>query len=87
MLRELRFKEEVKENMSTDEGKKLMILRDIQSEGTFGNIKANWKYDRLQRRGESGVNLEIMLVCIGVNFRRFHHRMFESDKDKQTVEA
>ena len=71
--------------MSTDEGKKLMILRDIQSEGTFGNIKANWKYDRLQRRGESGVNLEILLVCIGVNFRRYHHRMFESDKDKQTV--
>ena len=87
-VRELdKFKAEVKENMSTDEGKKLMILRDIQSEGTFGNIKANWKYDRLQRRGESGVNLEILLVCIGVNFRRYHHRMFESDKDKQTAKA
>ena len=82
-----KYHTEVRKNMSTKEGKELMELRDIQSEGTFGNIKSNWKYDRLQRRGESGVNLEIMLVSIGVNFRRFQHRMFESEKDKEKIKA
>ena len=53
----------------------------------FYNIKANWKYDRLQRRGESGVNLEIVLVSIGVNLRRFQHRMFEKDENKQELKV
>lgn len=82
-----KYHAEVRGNMSTKEGKALMELRDIQSEGTFGNIKANWKYDRLQRRGESGVNLEIVLVSIGVNLRRFQHRMFEKDENKQELKV
>lgn len=81
------FKEEVRKNMSTDEGKKLMEHRDIQSEGTFGNIKANWKYDRLQRKGKTGVNLEIELVCIGVNFRRYQKRVIEGNKKSSEMQA
>ena len=34
--------------------------------------KANQKYDRLYRRGENGVKLEIYLVAIGHNIRKYH---------------
>ena len=78
-----KYQREVRENMSSEEGKKLMDLRDIQSEGTFGNLKANWKYDRLQRRGESGVNLEINLVSIGTNMRRYQRQVIEKNGESK----
>lgn len=34
--------------------------------------KANKKYDRLYRRGENGVKLEIYLMAIGHNIRKYH---------------
>lgn len=67
-----RFQAEVRENLSTDEGKELMKLRSIQAEGIFGQIKQDKEYDRLWRRGMTGVKLEILLVCIGHNLRKYH---------------
>lgn len=60
-----KFHEEVKKNVQSKEGIQLMYQRSSETEGTFGDIKANQKYDRIQRRGEGGVKLEIYLVCIG----------------------
>lgn len=68
------FQKEAEENMSTEEGKKLMINRDIWSEGTFGGLKEDWEYDRLHRRGKTNVNMELLLVCIGHNLRRLYVR-------------
>jgi len=42
-----------------------MFKRSNEAEGTFGDLKNNQQYDRLHRRGESGVKLEIYLVCTG----------------------
>ena len=68
------YKKEVKENLSTEQGKKYMTQRSIWSEGIFGQIKEDNHYDKLRRRGISGVKLEILLVCIGHNLRRYHTR-------------
>ena len=74
------FHEEVKTNMQTEEGRNYMIQRSIQSEGCFGNIKENYGYDRMRRRGESGVKVELLLVAIGHNIRRYHNRKFGNHK-------
>lgn len=66
------FQKEVRANIETEEGKKLMSQRSIMSEGTFGNLKENWGYTKLRRRGESGVKTEIYLMAIGVNLRKYH---------------
>ena len=36
--------------------------------------KANQKYDRLYRRGENGVKLEIYLVTIDQNIKKYHRQ-------------
>lgn len=38
----------------------------------FGNIKQDFQYDRLRRLGESGVEVELLLVTIGYNLRHYH---------------
>lgn len=75
------FQAEVRENMNTDEGKELMLNRDIWSEGTFGGLKEDWEYERLHRRGYSNVNTEILLVCAGHNLRRLLVRKQEQAKE------
>ena len=68
------YQKEVRENLETAEGKELMKQRSIQSEGIFGQIKQDYEYDRLWRRGETGFKLEILLVSMGHNLRRYHNR-------------
>ena len=75
-----RMKKEVNDNLKSDEGKEMMKKRSIYAEGTFGIIKEDYHYDRLRRRGESGVKLEITLVAIGFNIRKYHKIMMEKKK-------
>lgn len=78
------MKKEVRENMSTDHGHELMVNRSIQAEGTFGDIKNNFGYDRLKRRGLSNAKLELYLVACGHNLRKFinRSRMDEAEKTR-----
>ena len=75
-----KFHEEVKRNVQSEEGIQLMYQRSNETEGTFGDLKANQKYDRIRRRGEAGVRLEIYLVCIGHNLRKYHRLKMKSEK-------
>ncbi len=38
---------------------------------TFVQIKNNMNYDRIRRRGLNKVSAEMMLMCFGVNIRRY----------------
>lgn len=82
-----KFHEEVKRNMSSEEGNRYMTQRSIQSEGCFGNIKENYGYDRMRRRGESGVKTEQLLVAMGHNIRRYHTRKIEKKKSYANSQA
>lgn len=62
-----------------------MIQRSIQSEGTFGNLKENWGYTKLRRRGETSVKTEIYLMAIGVNLRRYHRRKLKKMKQVEKM--
>lgn len=76
----IEYQEEVKTNLATDEGKELMTQRSVQAEGIFGEIKQDYQYDRFRRRGETGVKLELLLVSIGHNLRRYHTNKFPKKK-------
>ena len=53
------FHKEVRKNVASEEGKKLMFKRDNEAEGTLGDLKENMGYDRLYRRGHDNVQMEI----------------------------
>lgn len=65
------LKEEARNNLQSPKGIEMRINRSIQVEGTFGQIKNNMNYDRIRRRGLGKVSAEIMLMCLGVNIRRY----------------
>ena len=65
------LKEEARNNLLSPKGIEIRINRSIQVEGTFGQIKNNMNYDRIRRRGLEKVSAEIMLMCLGVNIRRY----------------
>ncbi len=65
------LKEQARNNLQSPKGIEMRINRSIQVEGTFGQIKNNMNYDRIRRRGLNKVSAEIMLMCLGVNIRRY----------------
>lgn len=73
--------QEIDEYLKTEEGIKMQHNRSSQAEGVFGNIKQDFQYDRLRRRGESGVEVELLLVTIGYNLRHYHNQK-EGKKEK-----
>lgn len=77
------YHREARSNVTSDEGIKLMKKRSNESEGTFGDLKYNQKYDRLRRRGEAGVKLEIYLIAIGENLRKYHRNKMKEKEKKQ----
>lgn len=72
------LKEEVRNNLLSPKGIEIRINRSIQVEGTFGQIKNNMNYDRIRRRGLNKVSAEIMLMCLGVNIRRYFSSLDEN---------
>ncbi len=72
---------EVMENLESELGIALRTNRTIQAEGTFGTIKWNRSYKRVQRRSIKAVILEFTLISIGFNLYKYHnkkHRMAEA---------
>lgn len=65
------LKDEAMNNLISPKGIEIRINRSIQVEGTFGQIKQNMNYERIRRRGINKVSCEIMLMCLGVNIRRY----------------
>ena len=66
--------EEVLENLESIRGAFLRMNRSIQSEGTFGIIKNDHDYKRIQRRSMKRVKLEIYLIAIGQNLNKYYHK-------------
>lgn len=69
------LKEQARNNLLSPKGIEMRINRSIQVEGAFGQIKNNMNYDRIRRRGMEKVSAEIMLMCLGVNIRRYFYSM------------
>lgn len=74
------MKAEVRKNLGTEEGKILKSRRSAEVEGTFGIIKNNWGYDRIHRKGQENVEIEMYLIGIGFNLRKYHHKKMRKQK-------
>ena len=70
----LELQEEAKSFLKSEAGINLRIRRSIEVEGAFGDIKGNFEYHRIQRRGTLRVETEISLVVIGYNLRKYHNK-------------
>ena len=66
------FHKEVLDNLNSIHGALLRMNRSIQSEGTYGEIKANRGYERFRRRGINKVILEIALISCSFNLHKYH---------------
>ncbi len=60
--------------LKSTQGISMMMNRSSQAEGAFADIKQNFQYTRLRRRGNSPVKVEIGLVSIGYNIRKYHNK-------------
>ena len=77
------YQKEVKRNIRSEDGIRLMYQRSNETEGTFGDWKNNHQFERLHRRGENGVKLEIYLVAIGHNIRKYHRYKIQKQKTEK----
>ena len=48
-----------------------MCKKDNKTKETFGDLKENIGHDRLYRRGHDNVQMEIYLVAMGHNIRKY----------------
>ena len=76
------FKDEAMKNLTSPKGIEIRINRSIQVEGTFGQIKQNMNYDRIRRKGINKASYEIMLMCLGINIRRYFNSLNNEKKFK-----
>ncbi len=77
--------ETVRENLNSPQGIELRKQRSIQVEGAFGVIKENMKYRRFTRTGHQSVKLELLLVCIGYNLKKFHNKSLRNKSYPQLL--
>ena len=65
------------ERFLSEEGIQLRVNRSIQVEGAFGQIKQDYSYKRILRRGKEGVYKELLFLALGFNIRKLHNRIQE----------
>lgn len=76
------YKKQARENLQSVLGIEIRVNRSIQVEGSFGNIKQNYGFVRLKRKGLNNVACEIMMICLAVNIRKFFTLYMHPDKAK-----
>ena len=63
-----------------------MYKRDNKAKETFGDLKENIGYDRPYGRGHDNVQVEMYLVAMGHNFRKYHKlKMKQKRRDQEDV--
>lgn len=73
-LKEL--KQKAQKNLNSELGIELRVQRSIQVEGAFGIIKEDMKFRRFTRTMFSGIKLELNLIAIGFNLKKFHNKQY-----------
>lgn len=68
------YQSEIDGYLATYEVKEKLRNRWTKAEGVFCDIKQNIDFTRLRRRGISSVKLEINMVAIAFNIRKYHNK-------------
>lgn len=65
------LKQEARDRLLSVEGIEMRVNRSIQTEGAFGALKQDMAYTRMRRTSLPKVEMEIMLMCLGYNIRKY----------------
>ncbi len=68
---------ETLERITSDYGTQLRMNRSIQAEGSFANIKEDMEFRRYLYRGNANVTAQSILLAIGYNMNKLHHKIQE----------
>ena len=69
------YKSQARENLHSEQGKKLRKRRSIEIESCFGDIKHNMGFRRFHLRGIKKVKTEFTLIAMSHNLRKLHIKM------------
>ena len=69
------LREESLKNIQSDEGIVLRRNRSIQVEGAFGVLKQDYGFRRFLTRRKIHVSVEMLLLCLGYNVHKLHHKI------------
>lgn len=72
------FQEKRRDNLErilSDEGIVLRINRSIQAEGAFADVKGDMEFRRFLTRGHQNVLAESILLAMGHNINKLHHKI------------
>lgn len=67
-----KFRQQAKENLNSEKGRKLRRQRNFDVESVFGHIKSNRHMNRFRMRGIEKANLEIGLLAVVHNLKKLH---------------
>ena len=66
------LKKETNDNIHTEKGLENMIIRSIQTEGTFGDMKYNDEFKQFNHRSIEKVDTELFLYVFARNINKLH---------------
>jgi transposase len=64
------WRQQARENLTSESGKKLRSLRGVEVESVFGRLKEDWGFRRFLLRGLEKVKTEFGLLCIAQNIAK-----------------
>jgi len=82
----LRQREESTARITSETGILLRMNRSIQAEGAFGIIKQDYGFRQFLLRGNRKVYTEILLVAMGYNINKLHHKIQKNRTGRQLFE-
>ncbi|TDW13945.1 DDE family transposase [Breznakia blatticola] len=68
------FQKNAKTLLDSEDAIRFRTQRSIQVEGAFGVIEQDFGYERVQRIGLKNVRMEVLLVCLGYNLKKYHNK-------------
>ena len=63
------------ERITSDYGTQLRMNRSIQAEGSFANVKEDMNFRRYLYRGKKNVLTQSILLAIGFDINKLHHKI------------
>jgi transposase len=64
------WRQQARENLTSEQGQKLRSLRGVEVESVFGRLKEDWGFRRFLLRGIEKVKTEFGLLCIAQNMAK-----------------
>ena len=69
------YRQESRDNITSEKGIQLRINRSIQAEGVFGITKQDYSFKRFLTRGQNNVRTEYILLAIAFDLNKLHFRI------------